>query len=42
MKAKNDIQLNKLVNANWMYCSNIPHPSSFTLFSVLRFRCVVF
>ena len=29
MNAKNDIQLNELVNADWMYCTNIPHPSFF-------------
>ena len=39
---ENDIQSNKLVNDNWMHCSNIPHPPSFTLFSVFRFRCVIF
>ena len=37
MNARNDMQLNKLVNAYWMYCSNIPHPLLFTLFLCSRF-----
>ena len=35
-------QLNKLVNANWMYCPNIPHPPFLSHLSVISNGFMVF